>query len=72
MFRSGSRMFGVGSSLVLACRKEVSVVSRVFEVGSSRFTLEVDNQEYVNPYVVVANYNVIDAFWIRIKRYYLA
>ena len=65
-------MFGVGSSLVLACRKEVSVVSRVFEVGSSRFTLEVDNQEYVNPYVVVANYNVIDAFWIRIKRYYLA
>ena len=65
-------MFGVGSSLVLACRKEVSVVSRVFEVGSSRFTLEVDNQEYVNPYVVVANYNVIDAFWMRIKRYYLA
>ena len=47
-------------------------MSRVFEVGSSRFTLEVDNQEYVNPYVVVANYNVIDAFWIRIKRYYLA
>ena len=54
-------MFGVGSSLVLACRKEVSVVSRVFEVGSSRFTQEVDNQEYVNPYVVVASYKVIDA-----------
>ena len=50
----------------------VSGVSGVAEVRSSRSTLEISNQENANADVVVAYYRVIDAIWIRTKRYYVA
>ena len=47
-------------------------MSKVFEVGSSRFSLVVSNQEGVNPFVVVADHRVIDAVWTPTKSSYLA
>ena len=49
-----------------------SGVSGVAEVRSSRSTLEISNQENANADEAVAYYRVIDAIWIRTKRYYVA